>query len=181
MNTPHTLMQSIFAGKDAVFVLFVLWVCSSLTNVWAEGFDTFGDQQRLENQAIIAAGNIGKRTSLTAYSSDTSYFDRQKQTIYEIGRYCFKSSDSYEDISGKAGLLLVDQFSNTSIGVVTDSISSIKVKLTGVQVLDCVSLSMQESKRLQNQLNQQLEALKQQRALLDQMLKNQRPAPKKTP
>ena len=152
MTTPHTIKRLIFAARGAFFVLFVLWVCSPLTNVWAEGFDTFGDQQRLDNQAIIAAGNIGKRTSLTAYSSDLSYFDRQKQTIYEIGRYCFKSSDSYEDISGKAGLLLVDQYSNASIGVITDSISSIKIKLTGVQILDCVSLSTLERKQLQNQL-----------------------------
>ena len=145
-------MRSNFTAMGVFFVLVVLWVCSPSTNVWAEGFDTFGDQQRLENEAIIAAGNIGKRTGLTSYSSDLSNFDRQKQAIYEIGRYCFKSSDSFEDISGKAGLLLVDQYSKASIGVITNSISSIKVKLTGVQILDCVSLSTLERKQLQNQL-----------------------------
>jgi hypothetical protein len=151
------------------------------TNASAEGFDTFGDQQRLENQVIIASGNIGKRTSAASYSNDTSYFDRQRQTVFDIGRFCFKGSDSFEDISGKAGLLLVDQFSNASVAVITDSISSIKIKMTGVIVLDCSSLTMQEGNKFQKQLQQQMEILKQQRATLDQLIKEQRTATKKTP
>ena len=163
------------------FVLPISVACAFGSTAMADGFDTFGDQQRLENQVIVASGNIGKRTSVASYSNDLSYFDRQKQTVYEIGRFCFKSSDSYEDVSGKAGLLLLDQFSNASIAVITESISSIKIKMTAVNVLDCASLTMQEGNRLQKQLQQQMETLKQQRAILDQMIKDQRAAAKKTP
>jgi hypothetical protein len=163
------------------FALATFAVSALVSNARADGFDTFGDQQRLENQIIITSGNIGKRTSVAGYSNDLSYSDRQKQAVFEIGRFCFKSSDSFEDISGKAGLLLVDQFSNASIAVITDSISSIKIKLTSVTVYDCASLTMQESNRLQKQLQQQLESLKQQQAILDQMIKAQRAAAKKAP
>jgi len=167
----------------AIFASFTL-----MQNALADGFDSFGDQQLLENQVIITSGNISKRTSIGSYSNDLSYFDRQKLTIFEIRRFCFKSSGSFEDISGKAGILLVDQFSNTSIAVITESISSIKVKLTPVIVYDCISLSLQGINQVQQQmqqqtesLKQQIESLKQQRAILDQMLKEQRAASKKTP
>jgi hypothetical protein len=155
--------------------------CALNSNALAEGFDTFGDQLRLENLIIIQSGNIGERSRAASYSNDTSYFDRQKQTVFEIGQFCFKSSGSFEDISGKAGLLLLDQFSNASIGVITTSISSIKIKMTGVIVLDCASLTLQEGKQTQKRLQQQLEILKQQQTVLDQMIKAQRAAAKKAP
>lgn len=170
------------------FALATSAACAFGSNALAEGFDTFGDQQRLENQAIIASGNIGKRMSAASYSNDLSYSDREKQTVFEIGRFCFKPADIYEDISGKAGLLLVDQYSHTSIAVITESISTTRIKMTAVSVLDCLSLSMQESNRIQQegnrvqkQLQQQLETLKRQQAILDQMLKDQRAAAKKAP
>ena len=163
--------------KMLLFVLVTLGIFVTTSKAIAGGFDTFSDQQRLENQMIIATGNIGKQTTFT----DTSNLNIQKQTVFEIGRFCFKSSDSFEDISGKAGLLLLDQFSSASIGLITESISSIKIKLIRVTVLDCASLALQESKRLQSQFLQQMEILKQQKAALDQMLKDQRSTTKKTP
>ena len=181
MKHLDTFTKSALGSRVLRFALATSVACALASNALAEGFDTFGDQQRLENQVIIASGNIGKRTTAASFSNDLSYFDRQKQTVFEIGRFCFKSSDSFEDISGKAGLLLVDQFSNTSIAVITESISSIKIKMAVVSVLDCASLAMQEGNRIQKQLQQQLETLKQQRAILDQMIKDQRAAAKKAP
>ena len=127
MSYPITLAKPTTNARVARYALVVFGICASTSTASAEGFDTFGDQQRLENQAIIATGNIGKRASPANLSSESSYLDRQKQTVFEIGRFCFKSSDSYEDVSGKAGLLLVDQFSKASVGVITESISSIKI------------------------------------------------------
>lgn len=181
MKYLNKLRKPTIAPKVILLALVASGACSLTSKALAEGFDTFSDQQRLENQVIIASGNIGKRMSAASSSSDTSYFDRQKQTVFEIGRFCFKSSDAFEDISGKAGLLLLDKYSHSSVAVVTESISTIKIKMTGVTVMDCASLTIQEGKQLQNQLQQQLEALKQQRAAFDQMIKDQRAATKKTP
>ena len=181
MKHLNTLAKSALGLRVSHFGLAMTVAYALGPNALAGGFDTLGDQQRLENQVIITSGNIERRTSAASYSNDLSNFDRQKQTIFEIGRFCFKSSDSFEDISGKAGLLLVDQFSNASIAVITDSISSIKVKLTPVTVYDCAGLTMQEGSRLQKQLQQQMETWKQQRAILDQMIKDQRATSKKSP
>lgn len=178
LNTPRKLTVAL---KVVFIALVASGTCAPMSMALAEGFDTFSDQQRLENQVVVAAGNIGKRMSATSYSNDISYFDRQKQTVFQIGRFCFKSTEAFEDISGKAGLVLLDQYSQASVAVVTESISTIKIKMMSVAVFDCASLTMQEGKQLQNQLQQQLEVLKQQRAALDQMLKDQRAATKKAP
>jgi len=184
MTHSKTLKMPALKLKMVHFVLAIFASYAFGANAIAGGFDTYGDQQRLENQVIITSGNVSTRSSVSNtsnYSMDLSYFDRQKQTVFEIGRFCFKISDSFEDISGKAGLLLVDQFSNTSIAVITESISSIKIKFISVIVYDCISLTMQESNRYQKQLQQDLEMLKQQRAILDQMMKSQRATSKKAP
>lgn len=178
MKYLSTLTKSALSLKVLHFALATF---ALVTNALAEGFDTFGDQQRLENQVIIASGNIGKRTSVASYSNNMSYFDSQTQTVFDIGRFCFKAPDSYEDISGKAGVLLVDQFSSASVAVITESILSIKIKMTRVVVLDCASLAIQDGNRVQKQLQLQLDILKQQRATLDQLIKEQRAAAKKAP
>lgn len=144
----------------------------AVPNAMADGFDRFGSQiDKLSDQAILVAGNISKRLQYIDYLNNNSGLNSQKKEIYEIGGYCFSSNTS-SDISEKAGMLLVDRFSIPSIAVMSYSISSIKVDVSGITILDCISLSRQEQAQFSDQLKHQLEALKMKRELLDQMLKN---------
>lgn len=111
---------------------------------------------------------------------DIPRFDHQRQTVFEIDRFCFKSLDPTEDITGKAALLLMDKFSSTSIAAIATSLQSIRVKMISVEVLDCTGIANQEFNRSLERLQQQTEVLKQQQAIFDQMMKAQRDAAKKS-
>lgn len=156
-----------------------------MTNASAEGFDTLSHPEKMADQAIIVAGNIGKRQRMTDYSKSNSILISQQNVIYEIGQYCF-SLNSLDDISGKAGMLMVDRFSNPSIALIS-SLVSIKISVE-VTLFDCISLMMQEQKQISSQADRQLETfktqletLKTQRELLDKMQKNQRQLTKPKP
>jgi hypothetical protein len=165
----------------ASFVFITYAACIVITGAAAQGFDTFSSPQQLTNQAIIAVGNIGERPRLIDNSSSTSSFSRQQQTVYEIGMFCFYRFSSLDEIAGKAGLLLVDKSSNVSIGVISNIHSLIKVKSESITLLDCASLGMQERKQIERQLEEQLEVLKRQREIFEQMRKNQQQSTKVKP
>lgn len=167
--------------KVLQFALVMFGICAFVSTASADGFDTFGDHKQLENKAVIASGKISKRTSFASYSNELSYSESQKQPVFEIGRFCFKNLELFEDLSGKAGLLLADQFTNASIALITASISSIKIKIATVEVLDCEALAMQESSSTKKHFQQQAETLKQQQAILEKMKKAQRAGAKKSP
>lgn len=182
MNQSHKTHFAWLKNCRAIpYAAFTIAICSLTVKANADGFDTFGDQQRLEGQVVIASGNISRRTGSSVNTNDIFNADRYRSITYDMGRYCFKGADSDEDLSGKAGLLMLDQFSNAAIGILSPSTSSIKVKLMTVILFDCMTLAIRENNKKLDQLEQQLEILKQQRALLDQMLKNQKPATKKSP
>ena len=137
----------------------------------AEGFDVFSEHQRLNDQVVIASGNIAKFTRVSIDSSPSPYPSLTRPAVYQIGTWCFSSS---ENIDGKAGLLLVDRGQSVSVAVLTTQISTIKLSFLPTTLLSCSALQQQDSKALLNQLEaqrKQVEALMQS---LRQQQQNQR-------
>ncbi|MFA6016393.1 MAG: hypothetical protein WC742_15145 [Gallionellaceae bacterium] len=126
----------------------VLCVASCIAK--AEGFDTFGDHQKLADQTIVASGNISSFYFGSGSLGTLPLFGSQKAAVYQVGQFCFASS---EDNSGKAGLLLVDQNSSVSVATFSTNISSIKVNIFNVAILDCVQLLKRASENIQQDFN----------------------------
>lgn len=134
----------------------------------------FSEHEKLNDQAIIASGNIGKlaRVSSDTNSSGNSSFTHTE--IYQIGNWCF-SSDA--GLAGKAGLLLVDRGRSVSVGVLTMQISGIKVLVRPTTLLDCSALQQEDFKTLMNQI----EAQRKQTEALIQSLRRQQQNQRKSP
>lgn len=141
----------------------------------AEGFDIFSEHQRLNDQVIIATGNIAKLLRVSVDSTPSQYSSLTKPEVYQIGTWCFSSAETLE---GKAGLLLVDRSQSVSIAVLTTQINSIKVSFLPTALISCSMLQQQDMSNLLNQLEQQrkqAEALM--KAIRQQQQQNQRKSP----
>lgn len=136
----------------SVRLLFFVILCASSINANAEGFDMFGEHQKLVNQTIVESGDI------------TEFSRRSQETVvYQIGQSCFVSS---ENLSRKAGLLLVNQYSNVSIVTFSPEISSIKTAIYSVTLLGCVQVIKQFRENIQRDFeNRQLDRNRLQRQM----------------
>lgn len=153
-------------------LLFVV-LCATGVGAKAEGFETFGGHQKLTDQTIIASGNISEFSRGSVSSSDLSPLGRQKGVVYQVDQFCFTSP---EDISDKAGLLLIDKYSTISIATFSTSISSIKVNVTNVTLLDCVEVIKRDNENFHRDANlalQQLEMQRKNNEALIELLKKQ--------
>jgi arginine decarboxylase-like protein len=157
----------------------MLWVAVLGTTSFgtkAEGFDVFGDHQKLPNQTIVASGNISEFSrGFTSLGAGTT-----QEVVYQVGQFCFASS---EDISGKAGLLLIDQFSTISVATFSSSITSIKVNVSSATLLDCVQVIKRDTENIQrdfNRLQQQIEIDQKKNKAMIELLKKQQQSLKRS-
>ena len=156
-------------------LLWFVVLCVASGSTKAEGFDTFGDHQKLENQTIVASGNISSFYFGSGSQGTQSLLGSQREAVYQVGQFCFASS---QDNSGKAGLLLVDQNSNVSVATFSTNISSIKVTIFNVTILDCVQLIKRASENFQQDFNdrqaQREIELNKMKAIVEALKKQQR-------
>lgn len=133
----------------------------------ADGFEMFSSPEQLEGKAILKAGNISRMAS---FSAEPIGLLGRGEITYQLGLYCFRVGRG-DDLTNKAGLLLVDQAGTPSLAVVSDSISSIKVAVQPVALYDCQALIRQKIQQQTDDLNRQMEAIKQQHELNEQLIK----------
>lgn len=150
--TTGGITQAGFASNRITFVSMLWFVVLFATSFGskAEEFDMFGDHQKLANQTIVASGNIREFFRGSGSLGSLPPLGSQKEVVYQVGQFCFASS---EDISGKAGLLLVDQYSTISVATFSTSITSIKVAISSVTLLDCVQVIRRNSENMQQDFN----------------------------
>ena len=154
-----------------LLVLFVL-LCSICIGANADGFEMLDDSQKLADQTIVASGNI------TKFSSESMSLDglpsHNNQIVYQVGQSCFSS---FENISDKAGLLLIDKYSIVSIAVLSISITSIKVNIARVTLLDCIEVLKRNNESFNQDANIALQQIGLQRknneALIELLKKQQ--------
>lgn len=118
----------------------------------AEGFDNFSEHQKLNDQVVIATGNISKLMRVSVDTNPSPFPSSTKPEIYQLGTVCFSSTERLE---GKAGLLLVDRIQSVSIAVLSTQINSIKVLVQPTTLLNCSMLQQQDMINIQNQLELQ--------------------------
>ena len=118
----------------------------------AEGFDFFSEHQKLNDQLVIASGNISKLTRVSASSTPTQYSSQPKSEVYQLDNWCFSSAESLE---GKAGFLLVDRSQSVSVSIITTQIGTIKLSLLPTTLLSCSQVQLQDLKKLMNQAEEQ--------------------------
>lgn len=109
-------------------VLSTILLCSAQASL-ADGFNTFGDVDRLGDQKILSAGNISNADP----SNDPA---KVGEKLYRLGAYCFKSDDD-AILPGMAALVLVDFRNQAHVALLSSSISGIDVKVVAVDLIKC--------------------------------------------
>lgn len=147
---------------------------------WSDGFTFQDDHDKLVNNAIIAIGTISKYLKLPASDDDTS--NTQKQTVYQLGEYCFIPNYEtvgfldHNSLDGDAAMLLVDAQSNASVGILSDDFgtSTVKVRTHDVELVGCTAISRAyvtstnaDLKKMQLENEERVKALKSEQKLLD--------------
>ena len=139
----------------------------------ADGFETYGDQRNLTAHTIIAVDNVSEFSRPRSSLNDPYSFRSKQEAIYKLGQYCFSSPD---EISGQAGLLLIDKFGNVSLVVLAASTSQVKVKVSSVLLLNCIQVIQRDNETFQhdaNRLEQQIEMQRKQNEMMIDLLKRQ--------
>lgn len=154
-------------------LLLLVLLCVICIDLKAEVFETSSDYEKLTNQTIIASGNIAEfsRESEPLYSRLS--LDRKKEIVYRVSHFCFAS---IEDISNKAGLLLIDKYSTVSIAILSTPYSSINVSITNVTLLDCEEVIKRESENIEQDFKnfqQEVEMQRKKNEAMIELLKKQ--------
>lgn len=129
------------------------------THSYADSFDTFGDHEKLRGLVVLAAGNIS--TFSSSQFSETDPLQPRKPLVYKIDNFCFGlGAPSFlldSDLSGKAALLMIDQFKNASLAQLSGSISQVKVSVKPITLYDCGATLQRQGNDLKRQLELQLQ------------------------
>lgn len=153
-----------------IFALLFLLLSVISDPSYADGFDNFGDYQRLEGKTIFASGNVGGLFRGRISPGNSSQFGRKDETVFKIGQFCFASS---EDVLDKAGLLFIDKYSDVSIAIFSTSISSISVKITSATLIDCAQQMKRDADDDLARFKRQIEADRKKNEAMLEMLKKQ--------
>ena len=165
-----------FARRIALAVLSAATVGAN-----AEGFDSSSDQNKLTDQTIVAAGNIEDYSRAIGSSDTMPPIGLPRQVVYRVAQFCFTS---LEDLSGKAGLLLIDKYSTVTVATFSTSLSSIKVNSSRVTLLDCRQVLARDwenfqmnAKRLQEEIELQRKQNEAMIELLKKLQRSSKPSP----
>jgi hypothetical protein len=148
------------------------------TPCMADSFDTFDDHEKLQDQVILAVGSVSDFAFPRITSTNPLAMDNQlglKPSAHKIGQYCFLSG---EPMSGNAYMLLADRSNSVSIASLSSYISSVKIKIQAVTLVDCGQLTKAEHDaftRDADNLKRQIELqVKQNKAMMDAITKQQK-------
>jgi hypothetical protein len=143
----------------------------------ADLFDTFDDHEKLQDQVILAVGNVSDISFPSLASTNPLALDNQlgmKPSVHKIGQYCFVYD---EPISGNAYMLLADRSNSVSIAALSSDISSVKIKIQPVILVDYGQLRKAEHDALTRDaenLKRQMELqAKRNKAMMETITKQQ--------
>lgn len=145
----------------------VLLTCLG-TPATASEFDTFSEHAKLVDQQILAVGDIAIMERPSAQPESDYRFGLYRLKLYQLGRFCFASSDN---LKGKAGLLLVDRSSTLSVATISSAISGIMVYINAVTNMDCESIRQQDAQQTLDKIDNQRKQIE---LLLESLKKQQK-------
>lgn len=143
-------------------LLATLVTLACCSHARGDGFAGLGEHSRLANHAIVEVGDVEKMEPPpgTKWSSEVL---RINSRCFEVGGFL-----GFWGFGKKAGMLLVDQSRSTKLALLEVDLSSIKVEIKPVQIVDCPSpfsggdpaKLIEEIKRQNAEIQRKIEQLK---------------------
>lgn len=142
----------VFRLQRRLRICVIVVLAFQSTAATASAFDTFSEQTKLVDQQILAAGEISLMQRTGTQSGTHFSLGLSRPKLYQLGRYCFVSSDNLEN---KAGLLLVNASSTVSVATIASEISGLMVQVSEVTNVDCNAIRQQDTQQALDQIDLQ--------------------------